>query len=48
MVKISISIGMVLAGVLSWTVNHSIIWTIIHGCLSWFYVIYWAFVYWGT
>jgi hypothetical protein len=25
-----------------WSVNHSILWMILHGILSWFYVIYYA------
>lgn len=39
-------IGVVLAVLLSWTVNHSIIWCIIHGLIGWLYVIYYLlFVY---
>lgn len=34
------SVGAVLAALLSWTTNHSLLWALIHGCLSWFYVIY--------
>jgi hypothetical protein len=34
------SIGAVLAALLSWKVNHSILWALIHAFLSWFYVIY--------
>jgi hypothetical protein len=33
-------IGTVVAAVLSWQVNHSWGWAIVHGILSWFYVIY--------
>jgi len=36
-----ITIGSILAVVLSWTSNHSIIWAIIHFFCSWLYVIYW-------
>ena len=35
--------GLVLAMILSYTVNQSILWAILHGYLSWFYVIYRAF-----
>ncbi|MBG9452591.1 hypothetical protein ABE61_00425 [Lysinibacillus sphaericus] len=41
-IKSGISFGTVLAITISWSVNHSIIWAIIHGCLSWLYVIYYA------
>ena len=34
------TIGVVIAVMLSWEANHSILWAIIHGFLSWFYVIY--------
>lgn len=34
------SAGAVLAAILSWQVNGSFLWALIHGCLSWFYVIY--------
>ena len=32
--------GVVVAVALSWSANHSILWAIIHGFMSWFYVIY--------
>jgi hypothetical protein len=35
-------IGIAVAVVLSWSANHSILWMIIHGVLSWFYVIYYV------
>ncbi|HEX8298251.1 MAG TPA: hypothetical protein VF594_03750 [Rubricoccaceae bacterium] len=35
-----IGLGTVVAAVLSWSANHSILWLIIHGFLGWFYVIY--------
>lgn len=35
--------GMVLAMILSWFRNGSILWCIFHGLLSWVYVIYFAF-----
>ncbi|HXM94030.1 MAG TPA: hypothetical protein VOA64_07210 [Candidatus Dormibacteraeota bacterium] len=34
--------GSMLAITLSWNAHHSIGWMIIHGILSWFYVIYYA------
>jgi hypothetical protein len=35
-----ISMGSALAMILSFSVNHSILWAIIHGVCSWFYVVY--------
>jgi hypothetical protein len=29
---------------LSWSANHSILWMIVHGICSWFYVIYYAYL----
>jgi len=40
-----IGIGVVIAIILSWTVNHSIGWMIIHGLCGWFYVIYYLCSY---
>jgi hypothetical protein len=37
-----ITLGSLLAVILSWTSNHSIAWCILHFFCSWFYVIYWA------
>ena len=39
------TIGAVLAALLSWSVNHSILWALLHAFLSWFYVIYHWIVY---
>jgi hypothetical protein len=36
------SFGSALAIVISWSVNHSILWAIVHGLLSWLYVVYFA------
>lgn len=36
--------GSVLAIAISWSVNKSILWAILHGFFSWFYVIYYACV----
>jgi hypothetical protein len=41
-VKAGASLGTVLAVTISWSVNHSILWAIFHGILSWIYVIYYA------
>jgi hypothetical protein len=43
--KAGIGFGSALAITISWSVNKSIIWAIIHGALSWFYVIYYALRY---
>lgn len=40
-----IGIGTVIAIILSWTKWHSIGWAILHGILSWFYVLYYLIVY---
>ena len=41
-VRAGISFGSALAIAISWSVNKSIIWAIIHGFLSWFYVAWYA------
>ena len=38
-----IGIGSILAIVMSWSRNQSILWAIIHACMGWLYVIYFAF-----
>lgn len=38
--KTGVSFGSVLAIVISYTANHSVLWAIIHGILSWLYVFY--------
>jgi len=38
-----VGFGSALAMAISFNVNHSIGWAIVHGLLSWFYVIYYAF-----
>jgi len=40
-----ISTGAALAMILSYSLNKSILWAILHGVCSWFYVIYFAIVY---
>lgn len=37
-----IGLGSALAIAVSWSKNHSILWAIFHGLLSWVYVIYYA------
>lgn len=43
-VKTGIGFGTALAITISWSVNHSILWAILHGLFSWLYVIYYALV----
>lgn len=38
-------IGTALAVAISWSVNQSILWAMLHGFLGWFYVLYYAI--WG-
>jgi len=40
--KVGIGFGSALAITISWSVNQSILWAILHGLLSWIYVIYFA------
>lgn len=37
-----VKLGSVVAVTISWSVNKSIFWAIVHGLLSWLYVIYFA------
>lgn len=37
-----VGLGSVIAVVASWSRNQSILWAILHGIFSWFYVIYFA------
>lgn len=39
-VRYGISFGTALAMVISWSLHQSVLWAILHGCLSWFYVIW--------
>ena len=43
--KAGIGFGVALAITISWSMNKSIVWAILHGILSWFYVIYYAIRY---
>ena len=40
--KAGISLGSAIAVAISWSVNKSIIWAVVHGLLSWLYVLYYA------
>jgi len=40
--RTGIGLGTVIAVVISWDRNKSILWAIFHGFISWFYVIYYA------
>ena len=39
-----LSMGAALAMAISWSVNKSILWAILHGVFSWAYVIYYAII----
>lgn len=39
-----LGLGTVLAIIISWSVNHSILWALVHGFLGWFYVVYYVLV----
>lgn len=41
-VRSGVGLGSALAVAISWSLHKSIIWAIIHGILSWLYVIYYA------
>ncbi len=43
--KVGIGFGTALAITISWSANKSILWAIVHGVLSWAYVIYYAIKY---
>jgi hypothetical protein len=43
--KAGIGFGSALAITISWTANKSLLWAIIHGALSWVYVVYYAIRY---
>ena len=44
-VKSGVTFGTAMAIAISFQANHSIFWAIIHGLMSWFYVIYYAIKY---
>jgi len=39
-----VSLGSALAIAISWSVNKSVLWAILHGLLSWIYVVYYVIV----
>jgi len=41
-IEIGISVGSCLSMILSWYINKSIAWCLVHGFFSWIYVIYFA------
>lgn len=41
-VESGIGMGCALAITISWSINKSILWAMLHGVFSWFYVIYFA------
>lgn len=43
--RAGISFGSALAIAISWSANKSILWAILHGVLSWLYVVYYALKY---
>jgi hypothetical protein len=43
--KYGVSFGSALAIAISYSTNHSILWAIIHGILSWLFVVYFALFY---
>ena len=40
--KAGIGLGSALAVAVSWSINKSLVWAIIHGVLGWIYVLYYA------
>ncbi len=42
-VKSGITFGTALAIAISWSYNHSVLWAILHGFMSWIYVLYHVF-----
>lgn len=43
--RVGITFGSALAITISWSANKSILWAIVHGVLSWVYVLYYAIRY---
>jgi len=39
------TLGTIIAVTISWSVNQSILWAMLHGIFGWFYVLYYAI--WG-
>jgi hypothetical protein len=43
-IKAGIGFGTALAISISWSVHQSILWAVVHGFFSWFYVAYYAII----
>ncbi len=39
-IKSGVTMGSALAMIISWSLNQSVLWAIIHGLFSWLYVLY--------
>ena len=39
-INLGVGLGNVVAAILSWSANHSVLWCILHGFYAWFYVVY--------
>ncbi len=39
-IRNGVSFGTALSICISWSINHSVLWAIIHGFFSWLYVVY--------
>lgn len=46
-IRSGITFGSALAIVISFSINNSVFWAIIHGLLSWVYVVYYIIFYWN-
>lgn len=38
-----IGLGAILAVIISWSINYSVLWAILHGFFGWLYVLYYIF-----
>lgn len=45
MLNRTLSLGSMIAVTISWSVNHSVVWAVVHGLCSWFYVVYYLFLH---
>lgn len=43
-IRSGISMGTALAMVISWSLNQSVLWAVIHGVFSWLYVLYYLII----
>lgn len=39
-----LGLGTIMAIIISWSLNHSIVWAMVHGFLGWIYILYYALV----